>query len=163
MFKREFLRVLLVMFVLFSTALAHAQPVLGWLEKVYVYSDSEQIALLAKIDSGADHSSLHATDIEFYTKQNLDWVRFKTVNSSLIERPLYRYAQIKTKQGGVQQRAVISLDICIDGQKRTVETNLVNRSHYTRPFLIGRSALSGMLINPSKTDLASQIECEKPE
>lgn len=143
-----------------SLAQAQTQTVIGWLETVEVSTESEKLSVLAKIDSGADNSSLHATDIEVFTKLNQNWVTFKTVNNLVLEAPLIRYAHIKTKNQGLQKRPAVRLQLCLNGVKRAVEVNLVNRQHFKLPLLVGRSALFNVLIDPQNTELLSPKRCD---
>ena len=136
------------------------KPTVGWLESVYLFSGGQQWLIESKVDSGADHSSLHATNIQGFNKQGQTWVRFKTVNDLTIEAPFFRYAHIKTKHNTLQKRWVVWLDICLNGEKRRVEMNLVNRQHYSKSLLIGRSALKGLLIDPQKTNLLTHKPCQ---
>ena len=152
-------RVFLSVSLMTLTTAVYPQTVIGWLETVRIVSGSEQHTIEAKIDSGADHSSIHATNIKRFTHQGEEWVKFSTINNLVFEKQLYRNAKIKTKNQTFQSRPVVWLTLCINGQKRTVETNLVNRKTFSKPLLVGRSALSGFLIDSGKTDLTSQERC----
>lgn len=136
-----------------------ANTVIGWVEHTQVFLNGQTVALEAKIDSGADHTSLHAKHIESFTKDNQNWVRFQTVQHINIELPLLKRTQIKTKSKGYQSRPVVLIKLCIDGLVREVEANLVDRNHFSKPLLIGRSALPGFLIDPNKTYLTKKTEC----
>lgn len=134
-----------------------AQIILGWIEPVQVNWLPHPIE--AKIDSGADHSSLHATEIQFHDKGQTTWVRFRSVDHQILDYPLLRSATIKRKDATVEKRPVVKMQICIDHQWQTVAVNLVNRSHFRYPMLIGRSALTdGFLIDPNRTHL-TQPQC----
>jgi len=146
-------------FVIFYTANLYAQNIVGWLENITLINQSQQISIESKIDSGADHSSIHAHDIIFFQKGNKDWIRFKTISDYIIEAPFVRNAQIKTKHIGVQDRPVVILEICIGDVRKKIEVNLVDRKHFSKPMLVGRSALSNFLIDPTKTYLLNQDSC----
>ncbi|WP_373017461.1 ATP-dependent zinc protease [Thiomicrorhabdus sp.] len=131
--------------------------ILGWVEPVYVMPLKQKIE--AKIDSGADHSSLHATDIELIDRQQKTWVRFRSLNRQTVTLPLLRYASIKRKDSTLEKRPVVQLTICLNRRILNVETNLVDRGHFKYPMLIGRSALAnGVLIDPNRTGL-TQPQC----
>ncbi len=151
---------LLVSFSLvFYLPASSAQITLGWLEPITIILDSQELSIQAKIDSGADHSSIHAIKIKRFEKNNKSWIKFITVNEFVIEAPIYREAKIKTKLVGFNYRPVILMDICLGGIERKVEVNLTNRKHFTKPFLIGRSALSGFIIDPNQTQLTIEMNC----
>ena len=150
---------LLSLLVVIHSAKADSEIVIGWLETVSVVIGSEEHSIKAKIDSGADHSSLHANAIKLFRQQDQDWVQFSALGNRTFMLPVHRIAHIKTKNKGLQTRPVVKVIICINGQKRLIEVNLVDRSHFTRPLLIGRSALSGFLINSHKIDQLKQTLC----
>ena len=139
--------------------IANASSSIGWIEKVPVYLNDQFVTVEAKIDSGADHSSLHAMNIVYVKRNNQNWVKFDTVKGIDVELPLYKETKIKTKMNGYQTRPVVLLDICIGQIKRSIEVNLVNRNHFSKPMLVGRSALSNFLIDPTKTYLLNQDSC----
>ncbi|MGC9385493.1 MAG: ATP-dependent zinc protease [Hydrogenovibrio sp.] len=111
----------------------------GWVERVQL--EPYELMVLAKMDTGADHSSLHAVGIQPFLKNGQAWMRFQTVQSVWLDAPFLRMAQIKTKNGGVQFRPVVALPVCLGNRQQTLEVNLVNRSHLNYPMLIGRSAM----------------------
>jgi len=154
-----FVTLLLNLILLSYAPLSQAQTVIGWLEDITFYANGKEMTLPAKIDSGADHSSLHAINISLFKKNNQRWVKFTTDHNLVLQIPLYKETQIKTKNVGFQTRPVILLEVCITGKKRKIEVNLVNRSHFSKPLLIGRSAMQDILINPNKTNLMKGIKC----
>ena len=146
--------------MVFYLPASSAQITLGWLEPITIILDSQELSIQAKIDSGADHSSIHASKIKRFEKNNESWVKVTTINELVIEAPIYREAKIKTKLVGFNYRPVILMDICLGGVQRKIEMNLVNRKHFTKPVLIGRSALSGFIIDPNQTQLTRDITCK---
>jgi len=123
--------------------------VTGWVENVGI--PEYNLTLKAKVDSGADSSSLHAVSIHRFTKNNQAWVQFRTQDGIAIQRPVVRIVHIKTKTKGTQAREVVELPICLAGTLTTVPVNLVDRGHFSYPMLIGRSAMEGkFLINPNR-------------
>lgn len=130
------------------TVQADTGPVVtGWVEKVAI--PEYNLTLKAKVDSGADSSSLHAVSIHRFTKNNQAWVQFRTQDGIAIQKPVLRIVHIKTKTKGTQAREVVELPICLAGRLKNVPVNLVDRSHFSYPMLIGRSAMTGQfLINP---------------
>jgi len=50
------------------------KTIMGWLEKVVILP--YKIELTAKLDSGADRSSIHARNIEIFEKDGAKWVSF---------------------------------------------------------------------------------------
>jgi hypothetical protein len=139
------------------------KPVIGWIETVNL--PQLNLRINAKIDSGADHSSLHATDITLFKHNDQGWVRFTDLNNSVHQHPLLRMANIKAKPNNTQhntpcnaqpdaERPVIALSLCLGSQLQTVPVNLVNRQAFSTPMLVGRSALQAVLIDVAQQHLA---------
>lgn len=142
---------------------AQEKEVVGYMEKVKVYPDG--IVIHAKLDTGADYSSLNAEDITEFDKNGKKWVRFMVRNrfgeQVRLERPIKRVARIKQQDGGAQKREVIRLGICIGGAYMEEEVNLVNRSKFTSQMLVGRSFLAGtVIVDPSLTYTA-EPSCQR--
>ena len=149
--KFQVLLFILSLFTLANTALAE-QRVVGWIEQVEVNGD---FLMHAKIDSGADNSSINLVNPEYYEKDETRWVRFSITNregqTKTFDKPIVKTTSIKTKDGGRQKRDVIELSLCLGSIKKTVKVSLVDRSHFKYQLLIGRSYLvPDFLIDPSK-------------
>jgi hypothetical protein len=133
---------------------ADTLPTFGWIERVRI--SPGDIELNAKLDSGADHTSLHAKDFELFKRRGRDYVRFTIRNragkEATIERRINRVASIKRGKGKRVERPVIKLYICLGDRFMRVDVNLADRSDFAYPMLIGRSFLAGNgLIDSSKT------------
>ncbi|UCC13259.1 MAG: ATP-dependent zinc protease [Gammaproteobacteria bacterium] len=146
--------------ILFRPAVAETAPadkqILGWVERVLV--SSERVSMKAKLDTGAKTSSLHAANIERFKRDDQRMVRFdiedpENGNRLTLERPLVRSVRIKEQDtDGSTSRPVVMLSVCIGQTAREVEVNLVDRSRFIYPFLIGRSALAGqVVVDPDDT------------
>jgi hypothetical protein len=137
-----------------TQAVAEQQVKIGWLENVIIGDNGATVA--AKIDTGADNSSLNARNPEFYMKQGVEWVKFSLITMSVksihIDKPIEHRTRIKTKDKGSQQRVVINMEICLGTIKKQVHVNLVNRGHFKYQMLIGRSYLvPEFLVDSGKT------------
>ena len=138
--------------------LAHSQIVVGYVESVRLVTTDRVID--AKIDTGADNSSIHSPDQEPFEKNGEKWLRFSVpVNNAvntMVEAPILRTTKIKRLLGFSQFRYVVALDICIAGEMKTVETSLVDRTGFNYPMLIGRSALGNdFFVSPSQDHLTA--------
>lgn len=127
--------------------------VMGWLESIYLRPWSRR--LTAKLDTGAKSSSVHADEIEHFSRDGEDWVRFKVGDIEdkrlpliTVERPLIRTVNIKCKGEDCQpsKRDVVRLTICKNGKEYEAEFNLVDRSNFNYPVLLGRSFLKGVAL-----------------
>jgi hypothetical protein len=126
-------------------AQAQAPKIVGWIEPVTLAGG--QLALEAKLDTGADVSSLDARDIRIAERDGRSWVSFAVPDRKgrrlRIERPLERMMEIKKASGGSQDRPVVQLKVCLDGVERLTVVNLVDRERLSTPMLLGRSFLEG--------------------
>ena len=134
---------------------AHAQrQVIGWLEMVAVNNSRHPVE--AKIDTGADNSSLNAVNQKIFERDDQPWVKFNLVTRSGkiidFEKPIIKKTRIKMKDGKTQMRNVIEIDVCIGTVKKKIQVNLVDRSHFKYQMLIGRSFLiNDFLVDSAET------------
>ena len=113
--------------------------VIGSLEHMSL--ESTGLNLTARIDTGAVTSSLDARDIEVFTRNKADWVRFKTPDTKgeliTMEQPVTRFVQIKRHGLENQRRPVITMDARIGNIKRPTQFTLRSRESYDYPILVG--------------------------
>lgn len=124
--------------------------------------------LKARIDSGANTSSLSAKDITYFERDGENWVRFKLglteedvaveeVRDQWIERPVVRRVRI-IQASGDESRPVISLMMTLGPIQESVEFTLNDRSHLTYPVLLGRRFLMDIAV----IDVAELYLHERP-
>ncbi|MCY1415200.1 ATP-dependent zinc protease [Pseudomonas sp. JV241A] len=127
----------------------------------------------AKMDTGALTASLSAKDIERFTRDGEDWVRFrvatKDADGKVYEHKLARISKIKNRadededgEGAeISKRPVVDLELCLGDVKRTVEVNLTDRSSFNYPLLIGAKALREFkaAVNPARRFTADKPSC----
>jgi hypothetical protein len=146
--------VCLAMLVLPSLAAAegHEPKQVGWVERVALYPGGFVIS--AKIDTGAVSCSLHCPNPTMYEKDGNQWVRFQIQDAEgkdiTIERQVTGMRRIKRHFGDYQERPVIKLGICLGSLFRETDVNLVDRTGFEYPMLIGRSFMDQeLVVNPS--------------
>jgi len=129
--------------------------------------------LKAKMDTGAYTASLSAKDIEPFTRDGEDWVRFrlatKDADGKVYEHKVSRISKIKNRADEEEEgdapelsrRPVVDLELCLGDEKRTVEVNLVDRSSFNYPLLVGAKALREFkaAVNPAKRFTAGKPDC----
>jgi hypothetical protein len=156
-----------------------AEPLIaGWVEQVRLMEAG--IDVHAKLDSGADHSSLNATDLFEFERDGRRWVRFSLRNREgeqvQIERPVVRIARIRRRadntpnsgSGGEafpakrpgNTRPVIELTLCVGDLARRVEVNLADRGKFKYQLLIGRSFLKQGVLIDSASSYRAPPSCE---
>lgn len=121
------------------------KPIIGWQEPVHI--DEANILLEAKLDTGADVSSLQARILKAFVRDGERWVRFRVRDRHghkvVLERQVMRYARIKRKLAPSLRRPVVMLGICLGSVYRKVEVNLAERKNFKYHVLIGRNYLRG--------------------
>jgi hypothetical protein len=143
--------------------MAHAdtKQSIGWIEPVSI--DKGALNVLAKIDTGADTSSLNAINVSEFEKQGRRWVSFMITNrqgfTHKIIKPIASYVHIKRKGAAPQQRPVILMDICLGNQSKTMKVNLANRENYKYQMLIGRKFLKGSFAVDSELTQVTKPGC----
>jgi hypothetical protein len=135
--------------------------VVGWVEEVKISPGN--LVLRAKVDTGADNSSLNVSAYTLFERDTKPYVRFEVTDrggkTTTLELPVVRTAKIKRHKGPRQLRPVVILSICLGTYRADAEVNLVDRSRFLYPMLIGRSFLrQAFVIDPSR-ELTAQPAC----
>ena len=142
-------------------AFAEALPVSGWIE--FVTIDNNKLQLEAKVDTGADNSSINAKILKKYTLNNEKWISFQITNKKgeqiVLERKISRYANIKRKLALPLKRPVVYLGICMGKVYREAEVNLADRSTFKYQLLIGRNYLRNKYLVDSASKHLTVPEC----
>ena len=171
------MKLLLVVFALAVPIMA-AVPVMAAEPTLYGRYEYIQLPEIgetfkAKMDTGALTASLSARDIETFTRDGDEWVRFrlggKDATNKVYEHKVSRISKIKSRadedddkdEPAVAKRPVIDLEMCLGDVKRTVEVNLTDRSSFNYPLLIGAKALRefGAAVNPARRYTADKPDC----
>lgn len=147
-------------FPVHAVAVSPDLPVVGWIEDVLI--EPADIVIRAKLDTGADKSSLDARNIEEFEKNGKDYVRFEVRNRlgqvKKLELRAIRTTRIRRVQAKSQKRPVVRMPLCLAGHKIDVDITLVDRSNLSVPMLVGRNFLAGnVVIDPSKTFLSRPV------
>jgi hypothetical protein len=135
---------------------------LGWRELVRL-PELGAGPIIAKIDTGARSAALHADDIAITGRGKRMKVRFKVQRRNSSARrvecvmPLHDVRRVKSSNGQIELRAVISTPIEIGGEVLDAEITLTRRDDMGAAMLIGRSSIKGtFLVDPSRTFLVSR-------
>jgi hypothetical protein len=134
--------------------------VLGWREWVAL-PDLGIAAIKAKIDTGARSSALHAFDIETFSLDGQEKIRFKvhpqqrdTTQTTIAEADLLERREVRNSGGHVELRYAILTSVDIEGVRWSIELTLTNRDAMGFRMLLGRQALRGrFFIDPGRSFL----------
>jgi hypothetical protein len=134
--------------------------IIGWRE-VLVLPELGIEKIKAKIDSGARTSALHAFDLDYFTYENQEMVKFKvhphqkdshttiTAYARLLE-----HREVTNSGGHTQLRPVIKTVVKLGLYQWEIELTLTNRDVMGFRMLLGRQALKKrFLIDSSRSFL----------
>lgn len=117
---------------------------------------------IAKTDTGARTSTLHATDV--WIADDSRTVHFKTTdgqgNIIACYAPLSRTKTIRNSAGIAEHRVIIlTRAVFAGGLSYSIELTLTDRQHMKCPALLGRRALSGyFLVDPQSDYLLGNLD-----
>ncbi len=122
---------------------------LGW--KEYCALPRLKIPLIvAKIDTGADTSCLHAINIEPFLQEGQKHVRFDTHPKRFDDdftktciAPVVDYRIIRSSNGDHEERYVVETELIIGGSAFIIDISLSNRVELNFRMLLGRQFLKG--------------------
>lgn len=125
-------------------------PIIGAVEWVTV--NPSGLRLEARIDTGAETTSIHAEDIQLVEKDGKRYVHFKLIDPQSgevaeLERRLRRKVRIKQTAGvPSERRFVVKLWVELGEIKELIEVTLSDRTDFEYPLLIGRNFLTDIAI-----------------
>ena len=133
--------------------------IVGWRERIALPELGLPL-LVAKIDTGARTSALHATRIERFRQDGADWVRFHIPHASglrardCVARLVDRRA-VKNTSGRPEERPVIETLLSLGPRNWRIEITLADRAAMALPIILGRTALRRhrILVDPGKSFL----------
>lgn len=123
---------------------------IGRVEQIVLVDFSDQV-IPAKVDTGADRSSIWASNIE-RTKDHLQFTLFDRNSSyytgTIISLPHEKYSEtvVENSFGHKETRYVVHLRIRLAGRLVRASFTLANREAKAYPALLGRRLLAGKYI-----------------
>lgn len=119
----------------------------------------------ARIDSGAQTSSIDARNITRFERDGSNWVRFDvpvpdTEEFVTLEKEISRRVKvIQASADEAERRVVVELQFTIGNYQRVAEFTLTDRSNLTYDVLIGRNILRDVML----IDVGKEYATELPE
>ncbi|WP_117234298.1 ATP-dependent zinc protease [Vibrio maerlii] len=141
----------------------NAPVVLGSVEKVTINDIDTNFD--ARIDTGAQTSSINASDIQEFERNGKRWVRFHMFDETQpelsevwIESPVIRFAKIRQSTSSeTERRAVVELWVKLGAVREKAQFTLADRSHMSHPVLLGREFIKDIaLVDVSKQFIHSE-------
>lgn len=124
-------------------------PIVGAVEWAAV--GRSELMMEARIDTGADTTSIHADNIQLIEKDGRRYVRFVLVEPETgrqvrQELRLRRRVLIKQSNGLRDRRFVVRMWVAVGDTRSRIDVNLTDRTDFEYPMLIGRNFLTDSLI-----------------
>lgn len=133
--------------------------VIGWREWLSL-PELDLVRIKAKIDTGARTSALHAFEVESYTNDGIEMVRFLMHpvqdNLDIIKECHARVIDERhvTDSGGhKEKRYAIKTTVKLGEKEWPVEITLTNRDTMKFRMLLGRTAMKDIVVEPSASYL----------
>ncbi len=152
-----------VAFFVFAAAPAQSNSVqpAGWIEYASVYPGG--LVYSAKLDSGAQTTSVHATEIQLFKHDGTDWVAFRLKGDDGTQRafkmPVARVSSTRDMTGPPIMRPVVRLTVCVGNISAAVDVNLSNRTGFNHGLLVGRNFLRGRYMIDSGNRHLLKLTC----
>ncbi|RUM62422.1 MAG: hypothetical protein DSZ03_06855 [Sulfurimonas sp.] len=126
---------------------SNAKILIGSVELVRIIPGNK--VELARVDTGAKTTSLHAVNMQVFERDGREYVRFSLNDRDdalRIERPIWKWVRIKRHEKKSQRRPVIKLRLVLGNNDQLVAVTLTDRSKFKHPILIGRNFLRDIYI-----------------
>lgn len=106
--------------------------------------DEDEIISEENIDLSSDEGVTRPTRVVFRISN-------EDGDERILEREIVRYVSIKKRGGGVEERPVVHMSICIAGIAVEGDVSLTNRKQFNYPLLIGRDMIKAgdIAVNPA--------------
>lgn len=142
---------------------------IGWREWVAL-PDLGVREIKAKVDTGADNSSLHAFNLTRFEDGGRQMVRFEVHTRKRKRKPSVECVaevvgerMVKNPGGRAERRPVIRTRLVVAGQEFEALVNLTTRDEMTFRMLLGRRTLRNeFLVDPGRSYLGERPKRDQP-
>jgi hypothetical protein len=142
---------------------------IGWREWVAL-PDLGVREIKAKVDTGADNSSLHAFNLTRFEHEGRQMVRFEVHTRQRKRKPSVECVaevvgerMVKNPGGRAERRPVIRTRLVVAGQEFEALVNLTTRDEMTFRMLLGRRTLRNeFLVDPGRSYLGERPKRDQP-
>lgn len=126
----------------------HSLGIIGAVEPIYILP--MKTPFTARIDTGAENSSLDVADLKQFERDGIKWVSFDLVNDQTgerhhFEKKVLRRVTIK-RINESEKRVSVQMDVKFGGQIIKTTFSLANREKFEYQVLVGRNILTGRAI-----------------
>ena len=140
--------------------------IVGEVEKFYLVDPG--LVHIARIDSGAETSSLDARNITRFERDGNNWVRFDVPKPDsdeflTLEREISRRVRIiQSSTDEAERRVVVELQFMIGNHRQQAEFTLTNREHLSHTVLVGRNILRDVMLIDVGKEYATELPSPLP-
>ena len=129
-------------------------PIVGGVETLYIHPFD--ISFQARMDTGAETSSIDAKNIQPFERDGEKWVSFDITNrknnqTQHYEKPIVRKTHI-VRTLIEESRYVVNMNLKMGNEIIDAEFTLNNRSKFEYQILIGRNIINGRFIIDSSIE-----------
>lgn len=138
---------------------------IGWREWVQLpqFGVNE---MKVKVDTGADSSSLHAFNMERFSRDDGEWVRFEIHPRQRSRKPaivcealVVKERKVKNPGGRTELRPVIRTSLIVAGREIDAMVNLTTRDEMSFRMLVGRRTIrKHFIVDPGRSYLGGRPE-----
>ncbi|MCZ6662744.1 MAG: RimK/LysX family protein [Actinobacteria bacterium] len=138
---------------------------IGWREWVQLpqFGVNE---MKVKVDTGADSSSLHAFNMERFSRDDGEWVRFEIHPKQRSRKPVIvcealvvKERKVKNPGGRTELRPVIRTSLIVAGREIDAMVNLTTRDEMSFRMLVGRRTIrKHFIVDPGRSYLGGRPE-----
>lgn len=116
---------------------------------------------MAKLDTGADRSSIDARRIVRIERDDGSFLRFRLASEEgpELELPLAGEVRVRRQSAPPSERKTVRLALTLAGQRIETDASLADRSGYDYPMLIGRDVLAGRFLVDSTRTETTAADC----
>jgi len=120
-------------------------------ELEYIYIDPPGVSVVARIDTGATSSSVHAENLVHFERDGEDWIRFDMMlnetDSVSVERRILRHVRVvQQADPSGSRRPVVAMRVRLGDIQDTFEFTLADRSHLENELILGRNFLADVTL-----------------
>jgi len=133
-------------------------PIIGAVEVASV--EPAGLQMEARIDTGAETTSIHAEDIQLVEKEGKRYVRFNIPdgNGGKVPQEIRLHRRVLIKQQGAEpeRRYVVRMWVTVGEIRSRIDVNLSDREDFEYPLLVGRNfLLDAAIVDVSRQNLLS--------
>jgi hypothetical protein len=144
-----------------SSSAEPQKAVIGAVEDVLLFP--WQVTVRARVDTGAELSSIDARDIRIRDDAARAAVEFTLVGNGgrdvRVTLPLERFSSVRATEGESERRPVVRIEICLGRVRTPVQFTLNDRSRLPYRMLIGRNLLAGRFVVDVDRSLTVRPQC----